>query len=66
MKCPHCERKFPDANAVWMHSKAKHPGKKNPRPESDAEESMADIFVQAQIDEACGEPVEQWIKDMLP
>lgn len=72
-KCPHCLRTFPDNNAVRQHSAAKHHNmgsarrKRNRRTRTDdGEKSMADIFVQAQIDIACGEPVEEWIGNMLP
>jgi hypothetical protein len=44
----------------------KHRGKKNPRPESDAEPSMAELLIEAQIAKNAGEPVEDWLDAMLP
>lgn len=32
----------------------------------DDDESMADVFVNAEISRAMGEPVDDWIADMLP
>ena len=64
--CPYCPRRFADENGLWMHSKAKHRGKKNPRPARDDEPSMAELFIEAQIARDCGEPVDEWLLNMLP
>jgi len=69
LPCPYCTRHFADQNAVWMHARSKHAGKKvkHLRPVRDPEdESYASFFIKAQQDIAAGEPVEGWIRDMLP
>lgn len=67
--CPYCARTFADQNAVWMHAKVKHPRQKTAhlrpaRPPED--ESMASLMIGAQQRIAQGEPVEGWLRDMLP
>jgi len=68
--CAYCGKTFIDDVARWTHTKAKHHGKKNPRPDvlrdrdrardarknhrEDDDESFADRAVQAEIDRACG------------
>ena len=67
IRCPNCSRKFVDNNAVRSHLKAKHGGKglkQFPKPE--AEESMADIFLEAELNRAMGVRNEDWIEDMRP
>lgn len=69
LPCPYCNRRFADQNAVWMHAKVKHPGKKTKHlrpPRAPEDESYASLFIAAEQAIACGEPVEDWIRDMLP
>lgn len=57
IKCPNCERRFKDTNAVFSHMKVKHDKGIAPfRPENqpDHEESFADRSIQASIDHAAG------------
>lgn len=65
--CPHCERSFPERNALYQHVKAKH-GKKAARavhPPVEREQSMGDLVAEAMLARACGEPVEEWIAVMF-
>lgn len=59
-ECLYCGRKFRSLAGVKQHEQAKHP-----RAEKD-EPSIADLMVQAELDRAMGEPVEDWLADMLP
>jgi len=66
--CPACSRQFGDANAVRNHHNMKHK-KRTPLPKTwgdDHEPSMAELFVDAEIGRAMGDPIEDWIADMLP
>lgn len=69
IKCPYCNRELADASGVYSHVKKKHPNKKRAhlrpdRPEQD--ESMADIFIEAELNRAMGIKNDDWIEDMLP
>ena len=61
IKCLYCEKKFSNENGRWMHSKAKHPGKKNPKPKrivDDEDEPYADRIIAARENAAAGLPVD--------
>jgi hypothetical protein len=67
--CPACGRRV---RGVADHVRDKHP-KWSYDPETGIghilpprEETMADIFVEAEIARAMGEPIEDWIEEMLP
>ena len=67
-KCPYCNKMLAGQDGVYSHVKAKHPQKKRAhlRPKREEEESMADIFVNAELNRAMGIKNEDWIEDMLP
>lgn len=68
--CPACPRRLADWNGVRQHIKAKH--KSDARrllgliPHKEPEPSIADQVIAATIAQACGEPVEDWLREMLP
>ena len=66
--CPYCKKQLRDESARYSHVKAKHPNKKRAhlRPKREYEQSMADIFIEAQLNRAMGIRNEDWIEDMLP
>lgn len=74
--CPHCKRLLANADGARMHITKKHPHKRNPfasqnrhqisKDRDDGDESIASLMIQAQIDRACDEPVEDWLAGMLP
>lgn len=68
VQCPYCPKKLAGADGVYSHVKAKHPNKKSAhlRPKRDEEPSMADLFIEAQINRSMGIKNEDWIEDMLP
>lgn len=43
-------------------------GTKRPKDETpeESEESLASMMIQAETDLACGVPVEDWLRDMMP
>ena len=66
IQCHHCTQRFATENDRWMHSKAKHRGKKNPRPvRDDEDESYASRIIQARFDAAEGLPVDADLKLMF-
>lgn len=70
-RCSACLKVFKSRQGADDHIRQKHAGNATriaagPGPKHDDHESMADIFVQAQINRAMGEPNEDWIEDMLP
>ena len=72
--CPYCGKRFADEMGRWTHTRAKHPGKKNPYPQTmrdnmktkaanqppqdDDDESFADRAIAAQIAINCGKPTD--------
>lgn len=67
-KCSLCGKSFPCKRAAHQHMMAVHKKKRGEvlivvPPER--EESLADLFVQAEIDRLMGLPVEDWIEDSL-
>lgn len=72
-QCPHCTKKLADANGAYMHVKAKHHGKRNPfapktvnRPQREEHQSMADLFIEGELNRAMGNPNPEWLEEMLP
>lgn len=70
-KCSRCNKVFANRFACFDHIQAKHENGEpieyiSPKNRSDYEPSMAELFIDAEIARACGEPVEEWIRDMLP
>ena len=69
-RCPYCPRSFHEVNALGQHLRAKHKGKKVPdcvrHKRHDDEPSIASLMIEAQIAQACGEPVDDWLLDMMP
>lgn len=76
--CPHCTSSFKDGNGLYSHVRAKHGKAKaleinhlrksfnSPSAAGDEEESMASIFIQAEINRNMGVRNEDWIEEMLP
>lgn len=66
--CPYCNKKLKSEDGVYSHVKSKHPNKKRAhlRPKLEVEQSMADIFIEAELNRAMGIRNEDWIEDMLP
>lgn len=66
--CPHCGQSFGDANGLFNHTKAKHGRKaaRAVRPVPEREQSMASLLIEAQLQHAMGEPVDDWLMDMFP
>lgn len=64
--CPHCGKRLHDRPAVYQHIKAKHGGKGKNAYRTVRESSMADLFVQAQINRSMGVRNEEWLEEMLP
>lgn len=70
-KCSTCGRPCQTESGVLTHAKAKHPkkgGKAILREEYSAPESdsMADVFLDGELNRAMGIPNEDWVEDMLP
>ena len=57
VKCSECPKMFKREIDMSNHYTAKH---------HDDEPSVASLMVQAEIDIAMGEPVEDWLSEMLP
>ena len=57
IKCSECPKMFKREIDMSNHYMAKHCG---------YEPSVASLMVEAEIDLAMGEPVENWILEMLP
>lgn len=68
IQCPYCTKKLAGHDGVYSHVKTKHPNKKpaHLRPKRDEEPSMADLFIDAQINRSMGITNDDWIEDMLP
>lgn len=77
VKCPHCPRELGDENAAYQHIKCKHHGKPNPYHAACTSptmrgghgvpsDSMADLFIEGEINRAMGVPNPEWLEDMLP
>ena len=49
VQCPYCTRRLVDRNGGWLHIKAKHPRKSRQMFAPIAEESFADISIEADI-----------------
>lgn len=71
ISCPHCDRKFREANDVYNHIKMKHGGPAKARrfrrenmPER--EPSIAEDLTDAMLAAACGEDVPEHIAMMFP
>jgi hypothetical protein len=66
IKCLYCAKLFSNENGRWMHSKAKHPGRKNPKPKRAMEdESYASRIISAREDAAAGRTVDADLELML-
>ncbi len=63
-QCQSCSKKFKDIDGLRCHAKAKGHQRPERRPERDP--SMATLMIDAQIDQAMGLPVDDWLADMLP
>jgi hypothetical protein len=55
-----------DSNGLIQHMKAKHPKMPRAHLYPEREESMADLFVQAEINRAMGVQNPEWLEVMLP
>ena len=64
--CSRCGKHFGKPKYCRQHIAAVHKAGGEPVPVPEREESMADIFVQAELDRAMGNPVDDWIADMMP
>ena len=62
MRCPSCNREFKDVHALSQHVRAKGHGLSD----NDDGPSTASQMIDAQIDQAMGNPVDDWLADMLP
>tara|TARA_R110000787_G_scaffold19874_2_gene59127 strand:- start:463 stop:690 length:228 start_codon:yes stop_codon:yes gene_type:complete len=68
-KCSRCGKRWNKQEHVERHIKdfhTKRGGEAIYKPREPEEPSMADLMIDAQIAQACGEPVEDWLADMLP
>ncbi len=71
-KCSVCKKRFRQKAATYAHIRAVHnlatlPGPvHDPRRYADDEPSIASQLIQAQLDRACGDPIPDWLADMLP
>ncbi|MEO1092234.1 MAG: hypothetical protein AAFX81_16535 [Pseudomonadota bacterium] len=76
-QCGACGKRFTTEHGARQHSGAKHQGRygffdrrvspKGQQAQRHSDEpSIASLMVQAEIDRACGEPVDDWLADMLP
>lgn len=55
MQCPICHKGFADTNAIRQHLRMKHGGDgKAQFPREDDEPSLAEQFIDDEINEACG------------
>lgn len=73
--CPKCKKIFTNRYACYDHIQAKHQHNFKemllpieyirPKDKPDYEPSMAELMVEAEIFRACGEPVEDWLSDMM-
>ena len=64
-QCKSCSRKFKDVNGLRQHARAK--GHEQLRPaDNDDGPSIASLMIEAQIDRAMGNPIDDWLADMLP
>lgn len=77
--CEYCGKTFGSANAAFQHTKAKHPGKSNKwhaqactrsthrrgGSQKASDPSMADLVIEARMNAAMGEPVDDWLGDMF-
>lgn len=70
-RCPICGKRMRAPESVVQHARDRHhrlgvtPVPVQPRQERD-HETMADLFVQAEINRHMGVPNEEWIEEMLP
>lgn len=71
-RCSRCKKAFKSRSACDNHIKDVHKGIGERVPvghsmsRKDYEPSMADLMIEAQLNRAMGEPVEDWLIDMLP
>lgn len=66
-RCSRCGKEFSTCQGAQMHIDMKHHGKgeRVAVVKREYEQSMADIMIEAQIAKACGEPVDDWLMDMM-
>lgn len=66
--CPHCVSSFEDENGLYQHARAKHGQKaaRALRPMSQAEPSLADELIEAQVAFAGGEQPPEHLRLMFP
>ena len=65
--CPNCGKLFWDAEGQVQHAKAKkHKPVYIPEPSRPHPDSMAELFIQGEINRAMGEANPDWLEDMLP
>ncbi|KKM20744.1 hypothetical protein LCGC14_1642480 [marine sediment metagenome] len=68
-KCSTCGKACKTENGVRLHAIAKHPKKGGfavPREAEHDSDSMADLFLEGELNRAMGIPNEDWLEDMLP
>ena len=66
-RCSRCGKEFSTRQGAQMHIDMKHHGKgeRVAVVKREHEPSMAELMIDAQIAKACGEPVDDWLADML-
>lgn len=66
-RCSRCRKVFKSRKAADQHIQAIHKGRGERVPVTrDSEESLADIFVEGQINRDSGVPNPGWLEDMIP
>lgn len=68
LRCPYCNKRVHDEGAGRQHHAAKHRGKKLPAlfaKRDGGEQSIASLMIEAQISHAMGDPVEDWLANMM-
>ena len=68
-KCSLCNKRFHQKKHGENHARDYHKKKDAGivhAPRTDNEPSMADLMVNAEINRACGDPVDDYLLDMLP
>lgn len=71
-RCSRCKKVFTSRAGCDSHIKMKHDGQGERIPVGESasrknhEPSMAELMIDAERDMAMGEPVEDWLRDMLP
>lgn len=67
-RCSRCGKEFATRRAADQHIVTKHKGKgeRVHVKVRDDEPSMAELLIEAEIARACGEPVDEYLLEMLP